>query len=50
MVEMDELIAINVRYEGDNEASQIFQLNPKTQWRDLEAMVKSEILCHMTFL
>ncbi|CAG2226604.1 NBR1 [Mytilus edulis] len=45
MVEMDELIAINVRYEGDNEASQIFQLNPKTQWRDLEAMLKVQYDC-----
>ena len=42
---MEEVIAINVRYEGDNDPSQIFQLHCQTQWRDLEAMLKVQYDC-----
>lgn len=42
-VEMDQLVALNVRYEGDNEASQVFQLTTDTQWPDLEAMVNQNL-------
>ena len=42
---MGECVALNVRYEGDNDPSQVFQLNPQTQWQDLEAMLKAQYDC-----
>jgi hypothetical protein len=49
-LQMEEVITINVRYEGDKYPSQIFQLHCQTQWRDLEAMVKKIYFYTLLFL